>query len=54
MSDAFITAAVRTPMGRAGGVLADFRPDDLAAAAIAGLVGSASLPVDRIEDVNFG
>jgi 3-oxoadipyl-CoA thiolase len=52
--DAFITAAVRTPIGRAGGVLADLRPDDLAAAAIAGLVRSAPLPVDRIEDVIFG
>jgi 3-oxoadipyl-CoA thiolase len=54
VSDAFITAAVRTPIGRAGGVLADLRPDDLAAAAIAGLVRSALLPVDRIEDVVFG
>jgi 3-oxoadipyl-CoA thiolase len=54
LRDAFITAAVRTPVGRAGGVLAEIRPDDLAAAAIAGLVGSASLPVDRIEDVIFG
>ena len=52
--DAFITAAVRTPIGRAGGVLADVRPDDLAAAAITGLVSSAALPVDRIEDVIFG
>ena len=54
MSDAFITAAVRTPIGRAGGALADLRPDDLAAAAIAGLVRRASLPADRIEDVIFG
>ncbi len=54
MSDAFITAAVRTPIGRAGGALAELRPDDLAAAAIAGLVRSASLPPDRIEDVIFG
>ena len=54
MSDAFITAAVRTPIGRAGGALAELRPDDLAAAAIAGLVRSASLPLDRIEDVIFG
>jgi len=54
VSDAFITAAVRTPIGRAGGVLADVRPDDLAAAAIAGLVRRAELPVDRIEDVIFG
>jgi 3-oxoadipyl-CoA thiolase len=54
VSDAFITAAVRTPIGRAGGALAELRPDDLAAAAIAGLVRSASLPPDRIEDVIFG
>ena len=54
MTDAFITAAVRTPIGRAGGVLADVRPDDLAAAAIAGLVRRAEVPVDRIEDVIFG
>jgi 3-oxoadipyl-CoA thiolase len=54
VSSAFITAAVRTPIGRAGGVLAELRPDDLAAAAIAGLVRSASLPPDRIEDVIFG
>jgi 3-oxoadipyl-CoA thiolase len=54
VTDAFITAAVRTPIGRAGGVLADVRPDDLAAAAIAGLVRAAELPVDRIEDVIFG
>jgi acetyl-CoA acetyltransferase len=32
---------VRTPIGRAGGALAEFRPDDLVAAAIAGLVGIA-------------
>jgi len=54
VTDAFITAAVRTPIGRAGGVLADVRPDDLAAAAIAGLVRRAEVPVDRIEDVIFG
>jgi 3-oxoadipyl-CoA thiolase len=35
-------------------VLADVRADDLAAAAIRGLVERARLPVDRIEDVIFG
>ena len=54
MSDAFITAAVRTPIGRAGGALAEVRPDDLAAAAVAGLVERAGLPVDRIDDVILG
>ncbi len=41
MNDAFITAAVRTPIGRAGGAFADVRPDDLAAAAIRALVDEA-------------
>jgi 3-oxoadipyl-CoA thiolase len=52
--DAYITAAVRTPIGRAGGVLADFRPDDLAAAAIRALVERGRLPPDRIDDVILG
>jgi 3-oxoadipyl-CoA thiolase len=54
LRNAFLTAAVRTPIGRAGGALADVRPDDLAAAAIAGLVRIAQLPPERIEDVVFG
>jgi 3-oxoadipyl-CoA thiolase len=54
VNEAFITAAVRTPIGRAGGALADVRPDDLAATAIRALVERAGLPVDRIEDVIFG
>ena len=54
MSEAYITAAVRTPIGRAGGVLAELRPDDLAAAAIRALVQRAKLPVERIDDVILG
>jgi 3-oxoadipyl-CoA thiolase len=54
VSEAFITAAVRTPIGRAGGALADIRPDDLAAIAIRALLDRANLPVDRIDDVIFG
>jgi acetyl-CoA C-acetyltransferase/3-oxo-5,6-didehydrosuberyl-CoA/3-oxoadipyl-CoA thiolase len=49
-----ITAAVRTPVGRAAGALAELRPDDLAAVALKGLVDRARLPVDRIEDVILG
>jgi 3-oxoadipyl-CoA thiolase len=52
--DAFITAAVRTPIGRAGGVLADLRPDDLAASAIRSLIERARLPPGRIDDVILG
>jgi 3-oxoadipyl-CoA thiolase len=54
MPDALITAAVRTPIGRAGGALAGVRPDDLAAEAIRALVARSGVPVDRIEDVIFG
>jgi 3-oxoadipyl-CoA thiolase len=54
LPDAFITAAVRTPIGRAGGALADLRPDDLAAAAIRALVERGRLPADRIDDVILG
>ncbi len=54
MIDAHILAAVRTPIGRAGGVLAEVRPDDLAAAAIRALVDRAGLPPDRIDDVVLG
>ena len=54
MSDAFITAAVRTPIGRAGGALADLRPDDLAAAAIRSLVQRGRIPPERVDDVILG
>jgi len=54
VSEAFITAAVRTPIGRAGGVLAEIRPDDLAAIAIRALLERGRIPADRVEDVIFG
>ncbi len=54
MRDVVITAAVRTPVGRAGGSLAEVRPDDLAAHALKGLLERSRLPLDRIEDVILG
>jgi 3-oxoadipyl-CoA thiolase len=54
VNDAFITAAVRTPVGRAGGALADLRPDDLAAVVIRALIERGRIPVNRIDDVIFG
>jgi len=54
VSDAFITAAVRTPVGRAGGVLADVRPDDLAAYAIRSLLERGRIPANRVDDVILG
>jgi 3-oxoadipyl-CoA thiolase len=49
-----ILSAVRTPVGRYGGGLAEVRPDDLAATAIAAAVERAGVPVAEIEDVWFG
>jgi len=54
MNDAVITAAVRTPIGRAGGALAEIRPDDLAAEALRALTERAGIPAGRIDDVIFG
>jgi 3-oxoadipyl-CoA thiolase len=54
VTDAFLLDAVRTPIGRAGGVLSDVRPDDLAAVAIRALMARCSLPPGRIDDVVLG
>jgi 3-oxoadipyl-CoA thiolase len=49
-----VIAAVRTPVGRYGGALADVRPDDLAAHAIRAVVERADVPAAEIEDVYLG
>ncbi|HEY6835621.1 MAG TPA: acetyl-CoA C-acyltransferase [Gaiellaceae bacterium] len=54
MPRAVVLSAVRTPVGRYGGVLADERPDDLAALVIGEAVARADIPADEIEDVYFG
>ncbi len=53
MPEAVILSAVRTPIGRYGGGLADVRPDDLAAAVIAAASSVRASPAD-IEDVYMG
>jgi 3-oxoadipyl-CoA thiolase len=54
VSRAVVLSGVRTPIGRYGGVLADVRPDDLAATVIAEAVRRAGVPAEQIEDVYFG
>ena len=54
MAEAVVISAVRTPVGRQGGALADVRPDDLAAVAIREAVARAGIPAVEIEDVYFG
>ena len=52
--NAVIVDALRTPIGRYGGVLSTVRPDDLAAHVIGAAVERNSLPTDSIDDVFFG
>jgi len=54
MRDAYITAAVRTPVGRVGGALASVRPDDLAAVAVRAAVERGNLEPEDIDDVILG
>jgi acetyl-CoA acetyltransferase family protein len=54
VSRAVVIAAVRTPVGRYGGGLADVRPDDLAALAIGAAVERARINPAEIEDVYLG
>ena len=54
MAEALIVSAVRTPVGRAGGALADVRSDDLAAIALRGCVDRAGFDPERLDDVILG
>ena len=54
MRDVVITTALRTAVGRAGGALADVRPDDLAAVAVKAVIERGGLPPDQVEDVILG
>lgn len=54
MRDALIVAAVRTPVGRAGGVLSDVRPDDLAALTLRACVDRAGFDPAHLDDVILG
>ena len=54
MKEAVIVEALRTPMGRHGGILKDVRTDDLGAFVIAKLVDKTGINKEEIEDVYFG
>ncbi|MBX9760049.1 MAG: 3-oxoadipyl-CoA thiolase [Beijerinckiaceae bacterium] len=55
MSEAFLCAGVRTPVGRYAGALSSVRPDDLLAHALASLLArNPSLPASAVEDVFAG
>src|SRR5690606_10902908 len=52
--EAYLIEAVRTPIGRHGGVLATIRPDDLAAGVLEALMGRVGLPKGDVGDVIMG
>jgi 3-oxoadipyl-CoA thiolase len=54
MREAYLVDAVRTPMGKFIGALADVRPDDMAAHVIAAIAERNSVPVDAVDDVVWG
>jgi 3-oxoadipyl-CoA thiolase len=52
--EAYIIDAVRTPVGKHGGVLAPVRPDDLGAITLRALLERTGVPGSDIEDVYMG
>jgi acetyl-CoA acetyltransferase family protein len=52
--DAFIVDAVRSPIGRRGGSLAELRSDELAAQVLNGLLARLDLEPGEVEDVQMG
>jgi acetyl-CoA C-acetyltransferase/3-oxo-5,6-didehydrosuberyl-CoA/3-oxoadipyl-CoA thiolase len=54
VTEAFISAALRTPVGKHGGSLAGFRPDDLAAVPLKAVVERSGIDPRSIDDVILG
>ncbi len=54
MPEAYIVDAVRTPVGKRGGSLADVHPADLGAASIRALLQRTGIDPGAVEDVIFG
>jgi 3-oxoadipyl-CoA thiolase len=54
MNDAYIVAALRTPVGRYGGALKNVRPDDLAAHTVRALVERSGINPADVEDIYLG
>ena len=54
MREAVVVDAVRTPVGKYGGVLKDVRSDDLAALCISEIAKRNNLDPNKVEDVIFG
>jgi acetyl-CoA acyltransferase len=53
-TEAYLTGAVRTPIGRRGGALAETRADELLAVALRALVERSGIEPELVEDVQVG
>jgi acetyl-CoA acetyltransferase len=51
MKEAVIVAGVRTAIGRMGGTIARYRPEELGAFAIRGIMNKTGVDPELIEDV---
>jgi len=54
MKEVYIVDGVRTPIGRMGGALSGFRPEELAAIALKGLIEKTRIDPAIVEDVLIG
>ncbi|GLV47122.1 acetyl-CoA acetyltransferase [Thermus sp. LT1-2-5] len=54
MPEAWIVAAVRSPIGKHGGALSSVRPDDLLAHVLSALMARSGVPKEEVEDVYAG
>ena len=54
MEEVFIVSTARTPIGRFGGMLADFTAIDLGAHAIQGALGKAGIGPEKVQEVFLG
>ncbi len=54
MQQAYIIRALRTPVGKLGGVLSNVRSDDLMALMIKSITSSFDIPADQIDEVIVG
>ena len=54
MTEAYICAGLRTPIGRYGGSLASVRPDDMLAHVIKAVMEKTGLPAEAVDDALMG
>jgi acetyl-CoA acetyltransferase len=54
LHEAVITGALRTPIGKYGGVLWDIRPDDLSTGILKALMECTGVDPKAIQDVMWG